>query len=261
LQSRLGQLNGLARKHASSVDEVIEWASGAELQLLDLSNDDEAIETLTAELANLDVELAEATTAVTAGRKAAAVELAAAVTQELSGLGMANSEVLVTVEHTDPGPTGADLVTFSLIPHPGVAPRPIAKGASGGELSRLMLAIELVLATRKAELAEATTPLPTFVFDEIDAGVGGQAANEIGKRLAQLAKLTQVIVVTHLAQVAACADAQLVVAKHAGETTVTPVTGNDREREIARMLSGSEQSQTALKHAQELLATATGQTT
>jgi len=254
LQNRLGALNTLARKHGMSADEVVEWAQQASLQLLDLSNDDDAIETLTAQLAELDAKVAELSTALTDGRLTAATALATAVTNELGGLGMANSAVQITVEPTEPSPSGADLVIFWLVPHPGVEPRPIAKGASGGELSRLMLAIELVLASQQANSMSGS--LPTFVFDEIDAGVGGRAANEIGKRLAQLAQLTQVVVVTHLAQVAAFADQQLVVAKAGGETTVGIVESKAREKEIARMLSGADDSATALKHARELLASA-----
>jgi len=252
MQSRLGVLNSLARKHGMSADELVEWANQASVQLLDLSNDDDAVAAFAKEQAELESRIGQLSRELTNSRRAAAAGLAEAVTAELAGLGMANSSVQVTVEPTDPGPNGADLVTFWLVPYPGVEPRPVAKGASGGELSRLMLAIELTLANRKVPADQNL--LPTFVFDEIDAGVGGRAANEIGKRLAQLAKLTQVIVVTHLAQVAACADQQLVVAKSEGETQVSIVVGKDREREIARMLSGSDDSSTALKHARELLA-------
>jgi DNA repair protein RecN (Recombination protein N) len=251
LQNRLAALNTLARKHGMSADEVVAWAQQASLQLLDLSNDDDVIDALTKELTDIANALEVQTETLTIGRKQTAEELALAVSTELAGLGMANSAVQITVEPTEPGPTGADLVTFHLVPHPGVEPRPIAKGASGGELSRLMLAIELTLATKR--VTSETTPLPTFVFDEVDAGVGGKAATEIGKRLKQLAQLTQVIVVTHLAQVAAYADQQLVVDKQDGETTVAIVAGKDREREIARMLSGADDSATALKHARELL--------
>jgi DNA repair protein RecN (Recombination protein N) len=150
------------------------------------------------------------------------------------------------------GPDGIDEVEFLLVPHPGAPARPIARGASGGELSRVMLGLEVVLA--------AADPVPTFVFDEVDAGVGGRAALGIGRRLARLARTSQVLVVTHLAQVAAFADRHLTVVKSSdGEVTVSGVTALDaqgRIRELARMLGGMADSGTAQAHARELLETA-----
>ncbi|WP_324288018.1 hypothetical protein [Agrococcus sp. SL85] len=150
------------------------------------------------------------------------------------------------------GASGRDRVTMLLAPHPGAEPRPIQKGASGGELSRIMLAIEVAL---------ADDSVPTMVFDEVDAGVGGAAAIEIGRRLARLAERCQVIVVTHLAQVAAFAESQVRVEKGTdGRITasqVAPVEGDDRLAELARMLSGTA-SETALAHARELLDDARG---
>jgi DNA repair protein RecN (Recombination protein N) len=150
------------------------------------------------------------------------------------------------------GADGVDDVEFLLAPHPGAPARPIAKGASGGELSRLMLGLEVVLG--------AADPVPTFVFDEVDAGVGGRAALGIGRRLARLARSSQVLVVTHLPQVAAYADRHLTVVKSRdGEVTVSGVTALDeqgRVRELARMLGGMEESGTAQAHARELLAAA-----
>lgn len=154
--------------------------------------------------------------------------------------------------------------------HRGGPPRPLGKGASGGELSRVMLAIEVALATADASGARRT---PTMVFDEVDAGVGGKAALEVGQRLARLARTTQVIVVTHLAQVAAFADVQLVVSKGTSQGTgadgepdqdadvitqsgIRIVAGDDRLQELARMLSGQDDSEVALSHAAELLARA-----
>jgi DNA repair protein RecN (Recombination protein N) len=147
-----------------------------------------------------------------------------------------------------------DEVELLLAPHPGAPPRPIAKGASGGELSRVMLAVEVVFA--------GTDPVPTYLFDEVDAGVGGKAAVEIGRRLAKLAKSAQVVVVTHLPQVAAFADRQLLVEKtNDGSVTrsgVKVLEGEERIRELSRMLAGQEDSETARAHAEELLATARG---
>jgi DNA repair protein RecN (Recombination protein N) len=151
------------------------------------------------------------------------------------------------------GPDGVDSCELLLAPHNGAALRPLAKGASGGELSRVMLACEVVLGT--------DSTVPTFVFDEVDAGVGGAAAVEVGRRLARLATTGQVVCVTHLAQVAAFADRHLVVRKDDdGSFTssgVTVVTGEDRVAELARMLGGDASSQAALAHARELAAQST----
>ena len=178
------------------------------------------------------------------------------MTGELAGLAMAGARLRVDVTDAGPGPWGDDQVEMLLVSHAGAPARPLGKGASGGELSRVMLAIEVSLATSPESGARRP---PTFVFDEVDAGVGGKAAVEVGRRLALLARGSQVLVVTHLAQVAAFADTHLVVTKStsAGIDTVTdsdvrPVTGNDRVRELARMLSGQE-SEAARTHAAELL--------
>ncbi len=184
-------------------------------------------------------------------RVTAATRLAAAVTHELELLAMADAEFAVAVETRQPAAHGADDVTMTLASHPGAPHRPVAQAASGGELSRIMLAIEV-------SLAQAAHEEPrTFVFDEVDAGVGGKAAVAVGNRLAQLARTHQVIVVTHLAQVAACADTHVVVAKATdGVVTraqVLQVTGEERVHEIARLLSGQEDSSTARAHALELL--------
>ncbi len=150
------------------------------------------------------------------------------------------------------GPDGADEVELRLLAHPGAPPLPLQQGASGGELSRVMLAIEVVF-------AGAGGP-PTLVFDEVDAGVGGQAAVEIGRRLARLARTHQVLVVTHLPQVAAFADRHLVVAKDTGGAVTTSgvrvVEDTERARELARMLAGLPDSDLGIAHAEELLAVA-----
>jgi len=150
------------------------------------------------------------------------------------------------------GPFGADEVELQLAPHPGAPARAIAKGASGGELSRVMLAVEVVFA--------GSDPVPTYLFDEVDAGVGGKAAVEVGRRLARLARTAQVVVVTHLPQVAAFADRQLLVEKtNDGSVTrsgVKILEGEDRVRELSRMLAGLEDSELGRAHAEELLAAA-----
>jgi len=172
---------------------------------------------------------------------------------------MSGSRLEVAVEDEEPGPFGADAVEMRLASHEGAPARPLGRSASGGELSRIMLALEVALAT--AEGSGAVRPA-TFVFDEVDAGVGGRAAVEVGRRLAELARSAQVIVVTHLAQVAAFADRHLVVARHDAasaavtESDVVPVEGSERVRELARMLSGQEDSEAARTHAAELLSLA-----
>jgi DNA repair protein RecN (Recombination protein N) len=185
------------------------------------------------------------------GRREAATVLTRAVAGELSQLAMADATFGVTIEPTQPGPSGADSVAMTLSAHPGATPRPVADAASGGELSRIMLAIEVALAARSAH------PGHTFIFDEVDAGVGGKAAVAVGQRLAELAKTHQVLIVTHLAQVAAFADAHVVVEKATDgvvtRSQVHAVEGDDRITEIARLLSGQEESSTARAHALELL--------
>ena len=195
--------------------------------------------------------------AVSKRRVAAAKELAAKVTAELESLAMSGSKLEIRVserEHLDA--SGADGIDFLFTPFPGSPQMPMGKSASGGELSRLMLAFELV-AAEKHVVAGGSVPPMTFIFDEVDAGVGGKTAVELGARLAKLAQSAQVIVVTHLPQVASWADEQYVVAK--GEmddgsiaTTINQVRGEARVHEIARMLSGSE-SEASLEHAEELL--------
>ncbi|QAY70688.1 DNA repair protein RecN [Xylanimonas protaetiae] len=259
--ARLAALTALTRTYGETVDDVLAWASDAGLRLLDLDDGGERLRGLAQRVGELDETVGRLGGEVTAGRTAAGERLAGAVTDELTGLAMGGARLEVEVAATDPGAWGADQVTFALVPHPGAPARPLGKGASGGELSRVMLAVEVALATEAVSTATGATTavLPTFVFDEVDAGVGGRAAVEVGRRLAQLARSTQVIVVTHLAQVAAFADAHLVVTKSAGDagtvTGVEEVRDEDRVRELARMLSGQEDSDAARKHAVELLTT------
>ncbi|WP_062078552.1 DNA repair protein RecN [Demequina globuliformis] len=195
--------------------------------------------------------LEEAAARVHDSRADAAQALAAAVDAELAELAMPDASVRIHVERTEPAVHGADTVTFTLASHPGAQHRPIAEAASGGELSRIMLALEVSLAASTADAPR------TFVFDEVDAGVGGRAAVAVGNRLAALARTHQVIVVTHLAQVAAFADTHVVVAKATdGAVTraqVVAVDGQERVEEVARLLSGQEDSSAALAHALELL--------
>jgi DNA repair protein RecN (Recombination protein N) len=267
--NRMAELNALTRSYGETIDDVLQWASDAGLRLLDLDDGGDRLVSMRDRVTELDGELARLSEILTAERTRGASHLAEAVTNELHGLAMGGAHLVVQVEPLDqPGPFGADQVTFLLVPHPGAPERPLGKGASGGELSRVMLALEVALATSGGAAARtADTPRSTFVFDEVDAGVGGRAAVEVGRRLAQLGRSTQVVVVTHLAQVAAFAAAHLVVTKSSdgeagaqgeddGMITVTgvrEVTADARVRELARMLSGQDDSETARTHALELL--------
>jgi DNA repair protein RecN (Recombination protein N) len=269
VEERRAVLGALARGHGGDVDAVLAWAAEASPRLLELDGDEDRTAELRGQREQLRTELGQAAAELSARRAAAAAELGEAVSAELGELSMPDARLVVEVRQREDGdglavdlgsgpvllaagPDGVDDVEFLLVPHPGAPARPIAKGASGGELSRLMLGLEVVLG--------AADPVPTFVFDEVDAGVGGRAALGIGRRLARLARTSQVLVVTHLPQVAAYADRHLTVVKSRdGEVTVSGVTTLDDEgrvRELARMLGGMEDSGSAQAHARELLATA-----
>lgn len=249
VQERRAALVSFARQHGGVLDDAIATLEQAGLRLVELDGDDDRIQALEAELAAALQRLEQFAAQLTAGRQAAAASLAERVSEELAALAMPDAGLVVEVEEAELAPHGRDRVAFLLRPHPGAEPRALAKGASGGELSRVMLALEVVLAAGGA--------VPTFVFDEVDAGVGGAAAIEIGRRLARLAESAQVIVVTHLAQVAAFAGNHLVVEKDSdGRVTASSVRRVDdaaRVAEMARLLSGLPDSATGLEHARELL--------
>ena len=257
INGRIHELDELVRRWGPELSDVIAWRDQAVFDLEDLDASPEKVSQLQAEREKLFGEALKAARAVSKRRAAAAKELAAKVTAELESLAMSGSKLEIRVserEHLDA--SGADGIDFLFTPFPGSPHIPRGKSASGGELSRLMLARELV-AAEKHVVAGGSVPPMTFIFDEVDAGVGGKTAVELGARLAKLAQSAQVIVVTHLPQVASWADEQYVVAK--GEmddgsiaTTINQVRGEARVHEIARMLSGSE-SEASLEHAEELL--------
>lgn len=248
VQERRSQLNQLLRRFGPELSDVIFARENAHSRLQELEGSDDFIDELTKKVALLQEEVVERGTSLHLLRVHYAQLLATEVSAELHELAMPGAQLEVQVTKCEPGPTGADEVSVMLRSYATAEPRPIGKGASGGELSRIMLAIEVVLAKGK------TTP--TFIFDEVDAGIGGAAAIEIGKRLARLAKQAQVIVVTHLAQVAAFADTHLRVLKnHDGEYTrsdIVSLTEVARVEELARMLSGMTDSELARAHAAEL---------
>ena len=250
VQERRSAINVLIKRYGPTLQDVFELERKAKFELENIDISDEGLRSLEANVIAGKSEAASLADQLSALRSEGATALASAVTEELHGLAMAGASLLVTVVNTgELGLHGQDEISINLSAYPGAAPRPLGKGASGGELSRIMLAIEVVLAKGK------TTP--TFVFDEVDAGVGGAAAIEVGKRLARLSKQTQVIVVTHLAQVAAFADNHLRVEKASDSTftasSVRRVEGEERVAELARMLSGLGDSENARTHAAELV--------
>lgn len=273
VHERRARIAALARDHlppaldadsgtqADAADELLAFAEHARTRVGELTAPGSGAQALRAQLRQAQEHQDTLAAELSATRADAAERMATAVDAELAGLAMPGASLQVELKPRDePATWGAEDVEFRLIAHPGAPARPLGTGASGGELSRVMLALEVALAR---EHAAGDEPLPAFVFDEVDAGVGGRAAIEVGRRLAELAQHTQVIVVTHLAQVAAFADRHLVVAKHTheGADTVTnsdirDVQGPEREAELARMLSGDTDSEAALTHAADLLARA-----
>jgi len=253
VQERRADLSTLMRKYGPSLDETIDFLDSGSGRLLELDNDSDRIVSLGDAVAVDREQLIALASRLSELRAAAGEQLAERVTAELGALAMVNARLSVEVtDRADYSLTGKDQVAILLQPHSGAEPRPLGRGASGGELSRVMLAIEVVIA--------GSDPVPTFIFDEVDAGVGGASAIEIGRRLAELSRSAQVIVVTHLAQVAAFATNHLRVLKDSdGEVTASSVEqldGEQRIAEMARLLSGLPDSENALAHARELIETA-----
>jgi DNA repair protein RecN (Recombination protein N) len=265
VNQRRADLAALTRRHGGDLAAVLAWAQEAEERLLALQDDPDRLARLEADRERLRAETGAAAAELSAARAEAGERLATAVSAELHALAMPAATLSVRLSQRDDpdgvpvgGRTvvcsahGADQVELLLAAHPGAPARPLGKGASGGELSRTMLALEVVLA--------AADPVPTLVFDEVDAGVGGRAAVDVGRRLARLARHTQVLVVTHLAQVAAFADRHYVLSKDTdGQVTTSGVRMLDdaeRVHELARMMAGLQGSAAASRHAEELLAAA-----
>ncbi|MEZ0066503.1 DNA repair protein RecN (Recombination protein N) [Streptacidiphilus sp. MAP12-20] len=261
VEERRAVLAHLVRKYGNAqegIASVLTWNEQAGRRLSELDGDDDTISALEEEQASLTETVSALAEQLSTARRSAAQTFAEAVTAELTELAMPHARVSFGITRTaDFGPHGVDEVEVLLAPHPGAPPRPIAKGASGGELSRVMLAVEVVFA--------GADPVPTYLFDEVDAGVGGKAAVEVGRRLARLARTSQVVVVTHLPQVAAFADRHLVVEKTVDGTVtrsgVKTLNDAERVRELSRMLAGLEDSELGRAHAEELLAAARAGTT
>lgn len=265
VSERRAALVDLTRKYGETVEEVLAWARSSAERLLGLEDADGRAEQLRAQRSELLSRMAAEGQALSERRREAAGRLGERVSDELTLLAMPHARVEVRVEQHEAADgldiggrrvrftaTGIDDVELLLAANTGAEARALAKGASGGELSRVMLALEVTLA--------GTSPVPTFVFDEVDAGVGGKAAVEVGRRLAMLARTSQVLVVTHLPQVAAFADRHVVVRKSSDGLVTTSglsvLDDAERVRELSRMLAGMEDSETAVAHAEELLAAA-----
>jgi DNA repair protein RecN (Recombination protein N) len=261
LFSRRAEIQSMIRRYGLPLSEIIEVINEKRISLDNLQNSDVTLEQKELDLKQALEILGKLANKLRTLRESGSKKLSIAVTDELKGLAMTGSEFVVEVADLQSGdlveigemligPFGAEEVRFLLRSGANVPSRPISKSASGGELSRIMLALQVVLA--------GTDKVQTFVFDEVDAGVGGAAAVEVGRRLAALSRTHQVIVVTHLAQVACFADQQIVVsgsiANGVKESDVSEVFGDDRIKEIARMLSGLGESGSAASHAKELLA-------
>jgi len=243
----------LKRSGVDTVEELDEEITAARKSLAELSVYGRPVEELEAELEVARKRVASTGAALTKLRQAEAKEIAEKVNRELKGLAMGSTTFSVEFKASEPTSSGIDEVSFT-IQQRGQDPQPMAKAASGGELSRLMLALELAVAD--------PSTAKTYIFDEVDAGIGGKTAGEVGKRLARLSESHQVIVVSHLAQVAAFADVNLKVSKEDDgstvSTSVSRISDAERPREIARMLSGYDSSESALEHARELLDSANG---
>ena len=261
LQNRKSELNSLLKKYGegsdreSAYENLLKAGDEASSRLEDLQGGDSKLAQLQNESLVCFDELEDLGIKLSASRASVAKKLSTAITSEMALLAMPNAKLSVQVTTSDGSEpenfsaTGIDEVLFLFTSHTDGKLLPLAKAASGGELSRVMLSIEVVLAKN--------SPVGTYIFDEVDAGVGGKAAIEVGKRLALLAQNSQVIVVTHLAQVASWADNHFVVSKNESgsvtQSNILEVSGAERRKEIARLLSGQEDSKTAQEHAGELL--------
>jgi len=249
IETRLDLIRTLKRKYGETVGEIIAYGADLTAKLDDLENSEAREEELTLGIANSESKLTAAAGKLTTLRKKAAVKFAAGITRELTDLGMSATKFEVSIEAQAVSSKGADKIEFLLSPNPGEPLRPLAKIASGGEMSRIMLAMKSVLAK--------SGTIPTMIFDEIDVGVGGRTAQTIGDKLEALAKDAQILCITHLPQIASRAATHFYIEKQVqdGRTTVSvaPLDSEGRIDEIARMLGGSRRSEAVVQHAREML--------
>jgi DNA repair protein RecN (Recombination protein N) len=251
VDERLELIRVLKRKYGDTIGEVLTYATDLAGKLGDLSNADERSSVLSGQISELETQLAQVCAELTALRRHASGEFEKRVEAELADLAMEKTRFEVAIGSAEPGPTGADAVEFLISPNPGEHVKPLARIASGGEMSRIMLALKTVM---------ARSQVPTMIFDEIDSGIGGRTAQVLGDKLATLARKCQVMCVTHLPQVASKAQNHYSVSKtvHNDRTRVrlSMLSGEDRVGELARMLGADETSDTAAQHAREMLSLA-----
>ena len=245
LHSRRSSLRQLMEGRASDIPSLLEWEKNARSRLDALTAQHDSPEVVEKDLEKAQAQVLVAGEALAQSRRQLAEELSSKVTRELHSLSMPDASFSVDWEKHTPQSHGLEDPVMLLQPHPQAPPRPLGVGASGGELSRVMLALEVILGESDSDV--------TFIFDEVDSGIGGKTAVEVGARLARLAEHHQVIVVTHLAQVAAYADHHLYIEKLDGRTSIRVLEGEERAAELARMMSGDAHSEAARRHAYELL--------
>ena len=252
IETRLDLIRTLKRKYGETVTEIIAYGVDLTAKLDALENSEAREEELTTAIANTEKKLDAAAGKLTTTRRKAAVKFAAGITGELTDLGMTATKFEVSLEPQAVTSKGADKIEFLLSPNPGEPLRPLAKIASGGEMSRIMLAMKSVLAK--------SGTIPTMIFDEIDVGVGGRTAQTIGDKLEALAKDAQILCITHLPQIASRVATHFFIEKHVsdGRTSVSvePLDSEGRIDEIARMLGGSRRSEAVVQHAREMLSAA-----
>jgi DNA repair protein RecN (Recombination protein N) len=249
IEERLELIRSLKRKYGDSIEEILRFEQETAGKLEALTNSKERGEELERAIAGASERLRELCGRLSALRRAAAEQFQEATLRELRDLGMERAQFAVQISPEEPGPKGADRVEFLISTNPGEPLRPLAKVASGGEISRVMLAIKSAMSGRE--------PVPTMVFDEIDVGIGGRTASVIAQKLALLSRSAQILCITHLAQIASRADTHFRIEKReSADRTVVSVTAlapEERVAEVARMIAGAHITETVLQHAREML--------
>ena len=251
LQSRMDVIYRLCKKYGATLGDVLAHQKKVERELSEIENYDEDIAALEKEIAALEKELGKKAAALTELRRAAAKDLSSAIEEQLFALGMPKAQLAIRVEQAaDYGPRGRDEVAMFFSANPGEAEKPLQRVASGGELSRIALAIKTVASSRDSSV-------PSMVFDEIDTGIGGRTAQMVAERIALVAQYKQVLCITHLPQIACMADAHLYISKRTEEgttaTQIRPLSERERISEIARMASGADMTTASLDNAREMV--------
>ena len=249
IESRLDIIHKLRRKYGTNCDEILQYLSKAQTELDEIEFADDYVERLKSQSQKAEQQAIKAATDLHNSRLEAAKELSSRILTELAQLDMPRVQFSCNFTQTELTPSGADLVAFFMSANAGEALKPLSKVASGGELARIMLAMKNVLAEQDH--------VATLIFDEVDTGVSGRAAQKVAEKLRSVAKSKQVLCVTHLPQLAALADTHLLIAKEEREgrtyTTVTPLSFEGRKRELARIIGGTNITETTLKSAEEML--------